>query len=86
MVAILLDQETVGPEQLAEIFADVPKWEHAPDGGLRIQPPTKPPVVDEEPEAAAVVADEGAPPDRPATGRKSRTLLPRMKPADAPGS
>jgi cell division protease FtsH len=85
MVAILLDQETVGPEQLAEIFANVPKWEHAPDGGLRIQPPTKPPVV-EEPEAAAVVADEGPPPDRPATGRKSRTLLPRMKPADAPGS
>jgi cell division protease FtsH len=88
MVAILLEQETVGPEQLAEIFANVPKWEHAPDGGLRIQPPSKPPAEVAAPEAAAAaVAEEGPPPgDKPATGRKSRTLLPRMKPADAPGS
>jgi cell division protease FtsH len=87
MVAILLDKETVGPDEVAAIFADVPKWEHSPQGGLRIQPPTARPVPDEPAEeevAAAVESDEQPPTDRPS--RKSRTLLPRMRPADAPGS
>ena len=83
MVGILLERETVGPEELAEIFHDVPKWEHAPDGELRIRPPQA--VVPEvRPEAAAVSAPEES---QPATGpKKPRVLLPRMKPADAPGS
>jgi cell division protease FtsH len=85
MVAILLDKETVGPEELAEIFADVPKWEHSPDGDLRIAPPQAKPVS-EEPEVAAASQGEPAPEEGPPAGRKPRVLLPRMKPADAPGS
>ncbi|HKX75819.1 MAG TPA: ATP-dependent zinc metalloprotease FtsH, partial [Acidimicrobiia bacterium] len=90
MVAILLEKETVGPEEVAEIFADVPKWEHAPDGALRIKPPSPRPEqpAEEGDDVAAAVAseEESAPSDRPSSGRKPRTLLPRMKPADAPGS
>ncbi len=83
MVGILLERETVGPDELAEIFSDVPKWEHAPDGELRIRPPQA--VVPEvRPEAAAVSTPEES---QPAAGpKKPRVLLPRMKPADAPGS
>ncbi len=88
MVGILLEKETVGSEEVATIFFDVPKWEHAPDGGLRIQPPSSPPGNQEEEaeEVAAAVPPEETPSDRPSSGRKARTLLPRMKPADAPGS
>ncbi|MFN2487572.1 MAG: ATP-dependent zinc metalloprotease FtsH [Acidimicrobiia bacterium] len=83
MVGILLERETVGPEELAEIFHDVPKWEHAPDGELRIRLPQAG-VLELLPEAAAVSAPAET---QPAAGsKKPRVLLPRMKPADAPGS
>jgi cell division protease FtsH len=36
---VLLDKETVGAEELQEIFYDVPKWEHTEAGGLRIRAP-----------------------------------------------
>ncbi|HVR32165.1 MAG TPA: ATP-dependent zinc metalloprotease FtsH [Acidimicrobiia bacterium] len=39
MVERLLETETVDREEVAEIFHDVPKWEHASSGSLRIQPP-----------------------------------------------
>ena len=39
MVDILLEEETVDREQIAEIFHDVPKWEHTSSGSLRIQLP-----------------------------------------------
>jgi cell division protease FtsH len=39
MVETLLEHETVGPDEVAEIFGDVPKWEHAASGSLRIQRP-----------------------------------------------
>jgi cell division protease FtsH len=83
MVGILLERETVGPEELAEIFYDVPKWEHAPDGELRIRPPDVG-AAEPRPEAAAVSAPEESQP--PAGPKKPRVLLPRMKPADAPGA
>ncbi|MGQ0848663.1 MAG: ATP-dependent zinc metalloprotease FtsH [Actinomycetota bacterium] len=86
MVGILLDRETVGPEEVAEIFSDVPKWEHDPAGGLRIRPPDAERSV---PEVAAAVPVEEEPTvtEGPgSSGRKPRVLLPRMKPADAPGS
>jgi cell division protease FtsH len=41
MVTELMDHETVGPAEVAEIFADVPKWEHSPDG-LRVRYPLNP--------------------------------------------
>ncbi len=42
MVDILLEQETVDRDQIAQIFNDVPKWEHTSSGSLRIQLPEHP--------------------------------------------
>ena len=84
MVAILLDKETVGPDEVAQIFSDVPKWEHDPDGSLRIRPPSQP-ALTEPGLAAAVKVDEEAVSEGKAPSRKPR-VLPRLKPADAPGS
>jgi cell division protease FtsH len=83
MVTILLEKETVGTDEVAQIFSDVPKWEHDPDGSLRIRPPSQPPVS--EPGVAAAVPVEEAVSEGKAPSRKPR-VLPRLKPADAPGS
>ncbi len=39
MVEALLERETLGQDEVAEIFSDVPKWEHTSAGALRIRPP-----------------------------------------------
>jgi len=39
MVEALLESETVDRDEVARLFDDVPKWEHASSGSLRIQPP-----------------------------------------------
>jgi cell division protease FtsH len=39
LVDVLLDKETVDADELAEIFNDVPKWEHTEVGALRIRLP-----------------------------------------------
>jgi cell division protease FtsH len=59
MVAELLETETVDRDKVAELFHDVPKWEHAADGSLRIKYPENPilPQVQED-IAAAVEVDE----------------------------
>jgi len=59
MVEELMESETVNREQVAELFFDVPKWEHDTDGSLRIKYPENPvlPQVQEE-IAAAVEVDE----------------------------
>jgi cell division protease FtsH len=36
---VLMDKETVDAGDLAEIFHDVPKWEHTEKGSLRIRMP-----------------------------------------------
>ena len=35
----LIEEETLGSEEVREIFHDVPKWEHALNGSMRIQAP-----------------------------------------------
>jgi cell division protease FtsH len=59
MVEELLETETVDRDKVAELFHDVPKWEHASDGSLRIKYPENPilPQVQED-IAAAVEVDE----------------------------
>ena len=42
MVEELLETETVDRDKVAELFHDVPKWEHAADGSLRIKYPENP--------------------------------------------
>ena len=41
---VLIDKETVVAEDLAEIFCDVPKWEHTEVGSLRIRMPENAPT------------------------------------------
>jgi cell division protease FtsH len=36
---VLIERETVDGKEIKEIFSDVPKWQHAPNGTLRIQAP-----------------------------------------------
>jgi len=42
MVDELMEHETVDRDRIDEIFYDVPKWEHATDGSLRIRYPENP--------------------------------------------
>jgi cell division protease FtsH len=35
----LIDNETLGADEVAEVFHDVPKWEHAEDGTIRLKAP-----------------------------------------------
>lgn len=53
MVEALLEKETVDRDEVAEIFADVPKWEHAFDGSLRIKYPDDPVLPQVRPDIAA---------------------------------
>jgi cell division protease FtsH len=84
MVEALLETETVDRDQVAEIFADVPKWEHALDGSLRIKYPDNPVLPqDREELAAAVEKDEE--PEEVTESLKLGRKLPRTKgrPAEA---
>jgi len=58
MVEALLEKETVDREEVARIFADVPKWEHTLDGSLRIKYPDNPILPQEHPDLAAAVQKE----------------------------
>ena len=60
MVEKLLEKETVDRDEVAQIFSDVPKWEHALDGSMRIKYPDQPvlPQPKEELAAAAKTDDE----------------------------
>jgi cell division protease FtsH len=44
IAAALLDKETLDAGEVAEVFANVPKWEHTETGALRIQRPQGVPV------------------------------------------
>ncbi|MGH8937638.1 MAG: ATP-dependent metallopeptidase FtsH/Yme1/Tma family protein [Acidimicrobiia bacterium] len=39
MANVLLEKESLDAKEIAEIFSDVPKWEHARNGSMRIQVP-----------------------------------------------
>jgi cell division protease FtsH len=60
MVACLLERETVGPEEVSEIFEDVPKWEHAATGSLRIQRPGSAPDSQRGVAAVSMTAEPSA--------------------------
>lgn len=58
---VLLDKETVDGAEVAEIFSDVPKWEHTEAGALRIRLPETS-RVGEGMVAASVPTDDPQPP------------------------
>jgi cell division protease FtsH len=85
MVDELLEHETVDRDRVAEIFADIPKWEHTESGSLRIRYPENPiipqPREHEEPIAAA--SDEEEPAEAPSSARAKKGFRPSGRPADA---
>jgi hypothetical protein len=84
MVGRLMEKETVDRQEVADLFSDVPKWEHAGEGALRIKYPDNPvlPQVHEDPLAAAEEADKE---EEPVTESLTlpRKLSRRSRPADA---
>ncbi len=58
---VLLDKETVDAADVAEIFSDVPKWEHTEVGALRIRLP-EPSMVGEGRVASSSPTDDPQPP------------------------
>lgn len=83
MVDALMTKETVDREEVAELFSDVPKWEHAAEGALRLKYPDNPvlPQVHDDPLAAAEEAEEEEPVTESLT--LPRKLSRRSRPADA---
>jgi cell division protease FtsH len=59
MVDKLMDKETVDRQEVAELFSDVPKWEHTSEGAMRLRYPENPviPQPRDEPIAAAEEAE-----------------------------
>ncbi len=84
MVAQLLETETVGQDDVAKLFSDVPKWEHTAEGAMRIKYPDNPvmPQPREQIAAAQKVVEEE---EEPVTEslRLKRSLRPKSRPADA---
>ncbi|MGH8944732.1 MAG: ATP-dependent zinc metalloprotease FtsH, partial [Acidimicrobiia bacterium] len=58
MVEELLEHETVDRGRVDEIFHDVPKWEHAKDGSLRIKYPDDPILPQRREEDIAAAKEE----------------------------
>jgi cell division protease FtsH len=83
MVAALLEKETVDRGEVAEIFGDVPKWEHALDGSLRIKYPDEPVLPQVQEDIAAAVAKKE--PEEVTESLQLDRKLPRTKgrPAEA---
>jgi cell division protease FtsH len=55
----LIEVETVGVNEIGELFFDVAKWEHTPDGSLRIQAPAPQETASGDNVAAASTSDRG---------------------------
>lgn len=86
MVLELLEHESVGRERVAEIFFDVPKWEHTESGSLRIRYPENPVLPqprEEEQVAAAEKAEEPEDVESPSAARVKKGFRPTGRPADA---
>ena len=58
MVEELLERESVDRDRVDEVFRDVPKWEHAKDGSLRIKYPDNPVIPQVREQIAAATKEE----------------------------
>ena len=66
MVEALLERETVDREEVAEVFADVPKWEHSSEGSMRLKYPDNP-VLPQPREDHLAAAEEAEKEEEPVT-------------------
>jgi cell division protease FtsH len=85
MVEVLLEKETVDRQEVLEIFSDVPKWEHAFGGSLRIKYPDNPVLPQEDADIAAAVEKKEKETEEVTESLKLDRKLPRTKgrPAEA---
>jgi cell division protease FtsH len=85
MVERLLEKETVDRQEVAEIFSDVPKWEHASDGSLRLRYPENPVLPQQREDIAAAVEKKDEETEEVTESLKLDRKLPRTKgrPAEA---
>jgi hypothetical protein len=83
MVKALLEKETVGRDEVAELFADVPKWEHASEGALRIKYPDNP-ILPQPREDQIAAAEEAEDEDEPVT--ESLTLNRKLRRSTRPAT
>jgi cell division protease FtsH len=58
MVEELLEKETVDRDRVDDVFSDVPKWEHAKDGSLRIKYPDNPVIPQVREQIAAATKEQ----------------------------
>ncbi len=83
MVTALLENETVDRDQVAELFADVPKWEHTSEGALRIKYPDNP-VIPQRRDEQIAAAEEVEPEEEPVT--ESLTLNRKLRRSSRPAT
>ncbi len=84
MVEALLAQETVDRDEVAELFSDVPKWEHTEEGSMRIKYPDSP-ILPQPREELMAAAEEVETDDEEVTESLTleRNTRPSTRPADA---
>ena len=84
MVEALLAQETVNRDEVAELFSDVPKWEHTEEGSMRIKYPDNP-VLPQPREELIAAAEEVETEEQEVTESLTleRNTRPSSRPADA---
>ena len=82
MVAELITNETVGPDEVAALFSDVPKWEHS-DDGLRVRYPEHPEPHPGTIAAASSVEDDSEDITTEVTVEPKGSPRPSARPADA---
>ena len=82
MVEALLEHETVDREQVADLFVDVPKWEHAEEGSLRIRYPENP-ILPQPREQIAAAEEVEEQEETTESLTLDKSLRPRSRPAEA---
>jgi cell division protease FtsH len=83
MVEALLENETVDRNEVAEVFADVPKWEHTSEGALRIKYPDNP-VIPQPRDEQIAAAEEVESEEEPVT--ESLTLNRKLRRSGRPAT
>jgi hypothetical protein len=83
MVEALLERETVDRGDVAELFADVPKWEHTSEGAMRLKYPDNP-VLPQPGEEQIAAAEEAEKEEEPVT--ESLTLNRKLRRSTRPAT
>jgi cell division protease FtsH len=83
MVDKLMDKETVDRQEVAELFSDVPKWEHTSEGAMRLRYPENP-VIPQPRDEPIAAAEEAETEDEPVT--ESLTLNRKLRRSTRPAT